>query len=206
MTTPPLRLFFALPCPPEQAQAMVDWRDSLSTHSRPVTANNLHLTLIFLGAQPRGRLPELKALAASIDGHSFRLQLDRLERWNNGLLHLALSQPPEALLQLVHELRERLQLVGFNLESRAFHPHLTLARHCSRLPAGPAPAFAWQVEHFALFVSESNAKGTRYRVLSQWPLLPPSRNNDAAVGHKPGGNTARDSQGDGESNSQRMTD
>ncbi|HBB77192.1 MAG TPA: RNA 2',3'-cyclic phosphodiesterase, partial [Pseudomonas sp.] len=47
-----LRLFFALPCPPEQAAAICSWRDRQALGGRPVALENLHLTLAFLGAQP----------------------------------------------------------------------------------------------------------------------------------------------------------
>ncbi|MBM7059414.1 RNA 2',3'-cyclic phosphodiesterase [Pseudomonas sp. UL073] len=172
MTTPPLRLFFALPCPPDLASRVASWRDALGTFGRPVAAENLHITLVFLGSQPRGRLAELKALAEEIVAPAFALTFDRLERWHGGLLHLASSRPPDALIALEHSLRERLLSQGFDVEDRRFHPHLTLARHCRALPGGlaVAPSFSWQVESFALYVSENHQGGTRYKALSRHHL------------------------------------
>ncbi|CAD5108755.1 RNA 2',3'-cyclic phosphodiesterase [Zestomonas carbonaria] len=170
MSTPPLRLFFALPCPAETARAMADWRDGLELSGRPVAAENLHITLAFLGAQPRGRLDELKTLAAGVTGDSFELRLDSLGHWRNGLLHLVPSQTPEALLALEQALRERLLHAGFALETRPFRPHLTLVRHCTKAPGATQPDFAWRVGEFALFVSEHAASGSRYKALGRWPL------------------------------------
>ncbi|WP_137885543.1 RNA 2',3'-cyclic phosphodiesterase [Pseudomonas sp. 2FE] len=172
MSTPPLRLFFALACPPELARTIAAWRDSLYLDGRPVAAGNLHLTLAFLGSQPRGRIDELKALAASLQAPAFNLPLESLHRWRNGLLYLAPSQTPAALLTLTQQLRTDLLNTGFNLESRPFHPHLTLARHCPLFTVDANPSFDWPVSEFALFASENTARGTHYRLLERWQLLP----------------------------------
>ena len=44
MSTPPLRLFFALPCPEEIRAPLAAWRDGLAIDGQPVAAANLHLT------------------------------------------------------------------------------------------------------------------------------------------------------------------
>lgn len=172
MSTPPLRLFFALPCCPQVAHDIADWRAQNPIEGKPVAAENLHLTLAFLGSQPRGQVDALEALAASLKPKAFTLRLDRLARWKNGLLYLAPSQTPPALSELEHDLRERLLTAGFSLETRPFKPHLTLARHCPRLPAASTPTFDWPATEFALFASENTARGTRYRSLAHWPLRP----------------------------------
>lgn len=171
-TSEPLRLFFALPCPAPVAHAVAAWRDRLQLPGKAVAAENLHLTLAVLGAQPRSRLDELKAIAAGIRGQAFELHLDRLGHWRAGLLHLLPSRPPEALLDLECSLRERLLQAGYELESRTFRPHLTLARHSSPPSGTVRPDFHWQAERFALYLSESDREGTRYRSLAHWPLCP----------------------------------
>lgn len=172
MSTPPLRLFFAIPCCPQLARDITDWRADHPVEGKPVATENLHLTLAFLGAQPRGRLELLEDLAAGLKPSAFTLRLDRLARWKNGLLHLAPSKTPAALTALEHDLRASLLAAGFSVESRAFKPHLTLARHCPRLPAAPTPTFDWPATEFTLFASENSIRGTRYRALGQWPLRP----------------------------------
>lgn len=172
MSTPPLRLFFAIPCCPQLVDEIIDWRARTPIDGKPVAPENLHLTLAFLGSQPRGQLETLETLAASLHGTRFTLHLDRLARWKNGLLHLAPSTLPAALLELEQGLRERLLATGFQLESRPFKPHLTLARHCPRLPAAETPTFDWPATEFALFASENTAKGSRYHALGRWPLRP----------------------------------
>ncbi len=74
----PLRLFFALPCPADQAQAIGRWRDEQGLDGRAVPLANLHLTLAFLGAQPADALAEIARLGESIHAEAFELRLDRL--------------------------------------------------------------------------------------------------------------------------------
>lgn len=94
-----LRLFFALPCPPPLAERIGRWRDSRPLSGRQVATANLHLTLAFLGPVPSSRLVALLDMAAAIEAAPFDLCLDRLLRWRNGILLLAPSQPPDALLR-----------------------------------------------------------------------------------------------------------
>ncbi|MDM8349918.1 RNA 2',3'-cyclic phosphodiesterase [Pseudomonas sp. sp1636] len=166
-----LRLFFALGCPPELAEAIASWRSNLHLHGRPVAAANLHLTLAFLGQQPRARVAQLQELANGLRVPAFDLRLDRLGRHRNGLLYLAPSHTPEALLELVEQLCKHLSGAAIQLESRPFRAHLSLLRHCPAQPIEANPCFDWPVTRFSLFVSEQNTRGTHYRPLHTWPLL-----------------------------------
>ncbi|MDU9412076.1 RNA 2',3'-cyclic phosphodiesterase [Pseudomonas sp. zfem005] len=176
MSTPPLRLFFALPCPEPLATSIALWREAARCEGKAVATRNLHLTLAFLGQQPRGCVAELKAIAENLAGEPFTLRLDQLRCWHNGLLHLAPDHPPPALLALAANLQDGLRAAGFAIERRPFHPHLTLARHCPHLPGAAAPTFDWPVNQFALFASENTASGAHYRALGNWPLLPQDSN------------------------------
>jgi 2'-5' RNA ligase len=171
MTVDQLRLFFALPCPPPLATAICAWREREAPGGRPVDAANLHLTLAFLGAQPASCLAPLLTLAAQVPGECCELRLDRLGRWRGGVLHLAPSRVPQALDELQRQLYARLSSAGFELEPRAFRPHLTLARHYPQPPTG-TQTFDWPLRHFALFCSQNDGRGSAYRLLGQWPLRP----------------------------------
>ncbi len=165
-----LRLFFALDCPPKLARAIGRWRDDLRLAGRAVATENLHLTLAFLGSQPPSRVSELQQIAAAMQLPGFDLHLDRLQRRRNGLLYLAPSQPPEALLTLAAALHKGLREIGVSLDERPFHAHLTLMRRCPRRPPDTNPAFDWPVSHFALFASAQGSQGCLYQRLRQWPL------------------------------------
>ncbi|MBD9678140.1 RNA 2',3'-cyclic phosphodiesterase [Pseudomonas sp. PDM18] len=169
MTTPPMRLFFALPCPAELAARICAWRDSLQHDGQPVAQANLHLTLVFLGSVPRGRKTELRAIGERLPRQGFNLELDHIARWNNGILHLAPSNAPAALHELVHVLREELHAGGFEVEHRPFHPHITLARHAHHTPIVQA-SFLLPAQAVTLFSSENSPAGVRYRAIGEWPL------------------------------------
>ncbi len=166
-----LRLFFALPCPKDQAQAIAAWRATLPAQGKPSHRDNLHLTLAFIGMQPASLLLQLEQLGASVQLDAFALQLNAIECWANGILHLAPAEPAPALLTLQQRLQEGLSGLGIELEQQTYRPHLTLARQCKELPSVIAPIFAWQVDSFALYLSESTPEGVRYRALASWPLL-----------------------------------
>lgn len=171
MSTPPLRLFFALPCPDELREPLCTWRAGLSVDGPPVAPDNLHLTLAFLGAVPRVRKAELLALGAGMPRTPFDLQLEHLALWRNGTLHLAPTQPPAGLINLVQALRDALVRHAFEIERKPFRPHLTLARHCRRLPRPSGPAsFAWAARELVLYSSENGPHGVHYRAIGRWPL------------------------------------
>lgn len=172
----PLRLFFALNCPPELADHICSWRDNQSLDGRPVAKDNLHLTLAFLGSQPAAALNGLKHLGSQLQGDAFTLHLDQLQTIGHGFLCLTPSQPPPPLLQLVERLRSGLSSLGVALDSRPFLPHVTLARGADTQPPWPAPeVFEWRVDSVGLFRSENITGGVRYDELARWPLVSSSR-------------------------------
>ncbi|WP_137973021.1 RNA 2',3'-cyclic phosphodiesterase [Pseudomonas sp. F(2018)] len=163
-----LRLFFALPCPPSIVAQIDAWRLQLAIPGRPVPSANLHLTLAFLGHLPESALALLEELPPRLPLRelAFDLQLDRLDCWHGGLLHLAPSQPPAELLALASGLARLLGEVGLPSEPRTYRPHLTLARD-SCLPGQiGSPRFAWRAEELVLYRSEQG----RYLPLATSPL------------------------------------
>jgi 2'-5' RNA ligase len=163
-----LRLFFALPCPPTIATQIDAWRQTQQFAGKLVPMANLHLTLAFLGHLPQSKLALLEQLPARLPlaELAFELQLDRLDCWRGGLLHLAPSLPPAQLLALAGALNDALRLAGLPSERRTYRPHLTLARASLPAPARPAPCFAWRVDELCLYQSERG----RYLPLARWPL------------------------------------
>jgi 2'-5' RNA ligase len=170
----PLRLFFALPCPPTLAEAIGSWRDQQSLGGRPVAQPNLHLTLAFLGSQPAAQLDGLKRLGGHLRADAFMLRLDQLQTIGHGFACLIPSQIPPPLSQLVEQLHAGLSTHGFVLDSRPFLPHVTLIREAQIQSTAKPPSFDWRVEHFGLFASESSPNGVHYRELERWPLIAPS--------------------------------
>lgn len=104
--------------------------------SRP---ENLHLTLAFLGEVPAERMNAVRRAMQQTRVRPLSLNFDRVGSFRGGeVWWIGTAQNPE-LLTLQRELSENLALQGFAPESRAFSPHITLARQV-RLHGAADPA------------------------------------------------------------------
>ena len=139
--------------------------------SRPVPPENYHVTLVFLGScDPQQR--ELACVAAgTVRARPVRLSLTRLEHWRRPrILVLTGDAPAPALRELHAGLYATLANRGFELEARAFRPHLTLARRADRREAVSLAPQRLAFGEFHLLESVSGNHGPRYQSLRCWPL------------------------------------
>lgn len=170
-----MRLFFALwpDAGTRNALAATARQFQKACGGRSPPAENLHLTLAFLGNVAAMRLPELRVVADAVIAETFELDLARAGYWR--AQRLAWAAPldcPPALTGLHDQLTDALRLHGFQTERRAFKPHVTLLRD-----AAPPPLHAdsmmpahWPVRDFVLACSEPASQGVRYRVIGTWLL------------------------------------
>jgi RNA 2',3'-cyclic 3'-phosphodiesterase len=177
------RLFIALWPSPALAAALVARREAVGHDpaAQPEAAARLHLTLHFLGAVPQTLRPALRA-ALCQPFRPFELQLDRCERWSNGMLAMCPAGVPPSLAALHAALGMTLAGLGLPTDDRPFRPHVTLAR---RWP-GPEPApgagatpLRWQVGRYVLAESVPGRTPV-YRILQccsagQAPRRQPTR-------------------------------
>ena len=149
------RLFLALWPDDATRVALARCRDAWTwgPAAAPEPTARLHLTLHFLGAVPEPRLPELMD-GLQLPSRPFTLGLDRSERWPNGAAVLSPSLLPPDLLALHAALRDRLHLLGLSTETRAYRPHVTLARRArdALAPVHTTPVH-WPVSGYALVAS-----------------------------------------------------
>lgn len=137
-------------------------------------AENLHLTLAFLGDCEEGLLTCLEEVGAALTGQPFELIFDRLGHFQRArVLWLGLSQTPRELLELQEQLVGLLaSRCGVPWDGRPFTPHLTLrrnARHPCPWPEGMPPV-AWYVRKVALIESFKAPSGVRYQPIRVWLL------------------------------------
>ncbi|MEO8250568.1 MAG: RNA 2',3'-cyclic phosphodiesterase [Burkholderiales bacterium] len=162
------RLFLALWPDETTREELARCRDAWawSVDARPVPSEQLHVTLHFLGAVPRARLPELTSkLRAPL--HPFALRLGRAQRWPNGIAALTPTAVPPELLALHAALQGCLSDLGLRTESRRFKPHVTLARNARNSIASTLEqAVDWKVDRYVLV--ESRGDGG-YTVLQSYP-------------------------------------
>jgi 2'-5' RNA ligase len=169
-----MRLFFALLPESRTRAALAGVAQEVAgeTGGRAVAADNLHLTLAFLGERPHEMVAALRELASGIARAPFTLLLDDIGYWRKaGLAWLGSETPSVELHALQRDLAQRLAGAGVALEPRAFAPHVTLARRIGNIVRRrQVPAIAWPVDAFALVASELGREGARYRALQTWPL------------------------------------
>ena len=157
-----MRLFLAIELPEAVRTHLEAVQQLLRPHARSVSwtrAQNLHLTLKFLGEVPDPDLPHVTAALERVPVASpIALQSEGLEifppRGPIRILAAALKGDVPRLAALVEGLEEALAPLGFARETRRFTPHLTLGRVRStpevprRRPKGPreTPPIAYALD------------------------------------------------------------
>ena len=146
----------------EVARQLVD-----ETQGKPISWQNIHATLAFLGDVPVEQIPALLNLAEQYRQFSCELVLDRVAVLNHGIVYAAATKPPTQLLDLATSLRSALRESGYCIEHRRFLPHITLLRNSLQAPRQNviAPIF-WPLSGPRLVQSELRRAGAVYQLLS----------------------------------------
>lgn len=170
---PTQRLFFALWPSEEVRSGLTEVMASLhGRRAKPVPAENLHITLLFLGSVTAQTRICAEKIAEGIAGQPFELSLDQIGFWpQSGILWLGAREWPESLAALVRDLHLGIAGCGIDLDARPFKPHVTLMRKA--LVVGrerPLVAVAWRADDFALVESKTTPDGSHYQVLTSWRL------------------------------------
>ena len=178
------RLFFGLDAR-SQSQALVGLQQQLALAASPVVAENLHLTVLFLGAVDGAWLSQLCQLGGQVASQQagFRLVLDQLGVFPQAkVAWVGPSQAPSQLLELEQALRDGVSALGLPLDERPYRPHLTLYRKARTLPppAEPCRPIPLPVSEFHLYESCSTPGGVQYCKLASWKLAVPD--SSAATG------------------------
>ncbi len=128
-----MRLFTAIEFP-EEIKTLVSTETELVKkhfgYGRFVKEDTYHLTLVFLGETEAKRI---KDITSAMDGCAFRCMelkigsLGCFERDGGSVIWRRVTAPPD-VFTLQKTLERELVSRGFKIESRAFKPHLTLAR------------------------------------------------------------------------------
>jgi 2'-5' RNA ligase len=155
------------------------------TNARWAPVENQHVTLKFLGSTPADRLEHVEKVCTMVAAgrHAETVSLSGVGAFPNRnrirVLWVGLDDPYGLLPHLAGDLDAALEPLGFPSESRAFTPHLTLARFRLAVPlkAGlpeldlsDLPEF--EIASFELYRSHMSPKGARYEVLKSFPLKP----------------------------------
>jgi 2'-5' RNA ligase len=181
-----MRLFTAIDLPPEVNERLA----ALIAKLRPLAnigwspAANLHITTKFIGQWPEDRLPELEAALAGVDRRSpIPIRLGGLgffpNRKSPRVFWAGVEAPPD-LRALARDIDSALAKLGLEPESRAYSPHLTLARikqpsglerfqsEVDRL--GQPDLGSFVADRLYLYLSKPGRSGSVYTRLSEFPF------------------------------------
>ena len=188
-----LRLFFAVPIDDAARAAVLDIREvvrrgSGRTQVKWVEAENLHLSLKFLGDTPSDLVPRMTDVACEVAGRhpAFPFLLRGVGAFPNAqaprVIWIGLAAGRDPLAALADDLDAALEYAAVaRRETRPFEAHLTLGRvklpehndALARTIAGANELEAGRVQcnHFLLMRSELSRRGPTYSVLRQFDLL-----------------------------------
>ncbi len=172
------RLFFALWPSEEVRAALAEVMASLhARRAKPVAAENLHITLLFLGSVTAQTRICAEKIAEGIAGYPFELRLDQIGFWpKSGIVWLGARELPESLAALVRDLHLGITGCRIDLDARPFKAHVTLMRKALVVRRERSHvAVAWRVDDFGLVESKTNPDGSHYQVLTRWRLGADSR-------------------------------
>ena len=186
-----MRLFLAAGLPDELLGQVADVRTTLAAQLdgwRWVRSGSVHLTLRFLGEvaaeSDGGARGAWRRVAAA--ARPFRIRLGGVGRFPASgrprVLWLGVEEtcPGDALAALAAELELAARASGWDAESRAFHPHLTLARGRRGARPDEPPGAAVRagsgvrVRDLVLYSSRLESGGARYTALESFPLGHPA--------------------------------
>lgn len=162
------RLFFAFwPSAPVR-QGIFNVSQCLpARYGRTVAAENLHLTLLFLGQVEQQRLDNLLDAAECIKPVAMTLQFDKLCWWRTSrVIALLADSVPAPVLKLHAALGEIAVANGLTVDDRPYRPHITLMRKVAVPPQLPAiTALKWPLREYCLVRSERKPAGPGYEVI-----------------------------------------
>ena len=180
------RLFVAIRLPEGVSERLLDMMEGIEG-ARWQDAEQLHLTLRFVGDLETADANELAGALSRIDAPGFPMEVAGVSHFEHKGRPKAVwaRVPPSPRLDLLRQKVERAcASVGLPRETRRFTPHVTLARLGSS--AGPVGEWLtrhgalrigpWDVQSFSLFESHLGPSGATYEEVSRY-LLDPAEPN-----------------------------
>lgn len=169
------RLFVAIPLSPLLKQRLQKVQPPRTTGITPVAADNLHLTLQFIGEASADNV--LDALAG-VSLPSFTLAFAQAPRFQKGVIWLGVKDNVE-LKNLQLTIVRALVKSGLELQPKRFMPHITLARYKRHVPGEMIELLLKEktagvpeetVMAFALYASKTVDDEITYTRLRAFPL------------------------------------
>jgi len=179
-----MRLFIALDIPADVRTALTNYMErarALAPEARWARVEGLHVTLKFVGHVDDAVVEQIKAALKSIKAAPFEVKFAGVGFFPNpnaGRVFWAGVDGGDQLPHLASTVDAALEKLGFQRETKPYHPHLTLARTSSRplrelrpLLAVPPPQFGTMTaREFFLYQSQPQKGGSKYTKLERFAL------------------------------------
>ncbi len=170
-----IRLFAALPIPPEIAEGLVRRQHGLG-EARWSPPENFHITLRFAGDVAETMADDLNSALSQVANEPLDIVLEGVGAFGEGRdIHAVWAGVAEnaALRHLAQSCESAARRAGLAAETRAYRPHVTLAYLRRPDPVAVAgwiqahnllksPSF--RVDHFGLYSSHATKAGARYQL------------------------------------------
>jgi RNA 2',3'-cyclic 3'-phosphodiesterase len=173
-----------LPLPERQREELYRFLEGCATVApefRWASAGNLHLTVRFIGSVEQEVAEALADRLKGLAGVAFDLALGGVGTFRRGRLarvvYMDVRSGADAVRALAARVESECVAAGLEPESRAFKPHLTLARARARdgalLPDLPEPPTleSWRAEELVLFSSHLQKAGAVHEPIRNVRLL-----------------------------------
>jgi RNA 2',3'-cyclic 3'-phosphodiesterase len=173
------RLFVAIRPPAAIRDQLVDLMEGVNG-ARWQDEDQLHLTVRFIGEVDRHQASDVVAALGSIYHPRFAIALNGLGSFSkHGKGALWAGVTPHDQLKLLHKKVDQSCLkAGVEPDTRAYHPHITIARFGRG--TGPLDAFVrsagglasppFEVDSFSLYESQLAPDGPVYTIVERYPL------------------------------------
>ena len=171
-----LRLFLGFRLPDPATRAVVAWqRDQLVVERvRIVPAENLHVTIAFLGSRPAGETEAIGgALREAANGVGRPVLTPVRYRETRSVGMLVLDDEDGRATRIAEDAHRRLEDLGvYEPERRKWLPHLTVVRFRERPRLDPSIPDLGPVtmSDAAVYMSRLRPDGAQYEVLESVPL------------------------------------
>ncbi len=182
-----VRIFLAIPLPAEERQALGRIARAIPFGGKglkSVKAENIHITLKFIGECPEGKISLLsdacRRAAAQLSPFSLMLKGTGVfpTPLRPRVMWAGLAGDLTQLRRLFNAVEDELHPLGFPRDLREFKPHVTLARIKGRIPPEVVTGFLktslhrnpFVVDRFTLFSSTLRPQGPIYQELESFPL------------------------------------
>jgi len=136
-------------------------------NARPVPAENLHITLVFLGWVENDQLDMLRDVMSGISPPDCDLLLDRCGWFRRPRVGWIGSDGVSSeAIQFQQSLDSAIRGLGFELDDRPWKPHVTVYRKMRNSPVMlDFEPIRWKLDSYDLMVSEQRPGGVQYRSL-----------------------------------------